>query len=137
MQGLSCFLPTDPLSQTHLQPDPQLFQPSGSERNIVENGAAMTTQSHQSPPDRQQVNDQPIGSRKKKHYDIHFYTDWCKACGICMAFCPQQIIQADENGKPVVPEPDGCIGCRFCETHCPDFAITVSERKAKRRRDNG
>jgi 2-oxoglutarate ferredoxin oxidoreductase subunit delta len=28
---------------------------------------------------------------------------------------------------------DGCIGCRFCEIHCPDFAITVSPRTPKRR----
>ena len=27
-----------------------------------------------------------------------------------------------------------CIGCRFCEIHCPDFAITVSERQLKRRK---
>lgn len=74
--------------------------------------------------------------KKKKHYDIAFYHDWCKACGICMAFCPKKIITADKNGKPEVHEPDKCIGCRFCEIHCPDFAITVSERRPKRRADD-
>ena len=71
-----------------------------------------------------------------KHFDVAFYHDWCKACGICMAFCPKQIILADKNGKPVVEEADTCIGCRFCELHCPDFAITVSERRPKRRKDD-
>ncbi len=72
----------------------------------------------------------------KKHFDIAFYHDWCKACGICMAFCPKKIIHADRAGKPMVEEPDQCIGCRFCEIHCPDFAITVSERRPKRRKDD-
>ena len=72
----------------------------------------------------------------RKHFDVAFYHAWCKACGICMAFCPKKIILADKNGKPLVEEPDHCIGCRFCETHCPDFAITVSERKPKRRKDD-
>jgi len=71
-----------------------------------------------------------------KHFDVAFYHDWCKACGICMAFCPKQIILADKNGKPLVEEADKCIGCRFCELHCPDFAITVSERRPKRRKDD-
>ncbi|MGE4561128.1 MAG: ferredoxin family protein [Desulfobulbus sp.] len=72
----------------------------------------------------------------KKHFDVAFYHDWCKACGICIAFCPKKIILADRNGKPLVGEPDKCIGCRFCEMHCPDFAITVSERGPKRRKDD-
>ncbi len=75
-------------------------------------------------------------SRKKKLFDLAFYHDWCKACGICMAFCPKKIITADKVGKPVVEELDKCIGCRFCEIHCPDFAITVTERRPKRRRDD-
>ncbi len=73
---------------------------------------------------------------KKKLYDIAFYHDWCKACGICIAFCPKTIITPDKSGKPIVEEPDKCIGCRFCEIHCPDFAITVSGRRPKRRVDD-
>ncbi|MDD2462974.1 MAG: 4Fe-4S dicluster domain-containing protein [Desulfobulbus sp.] len=72
----------------------------------------------------------------KKHFDVAFYHDWCKVCGICMAFCPKKIILADKVGKPMVEEPDNCIGCRFCEIHCPDFAITVNERRPKRRKDD-
>ncbi len=53
-----------------------------------------------------------------------------------MAFCPQKIIQADKNGKPAISEMEKCVGCRFCEIHCPDFAITVSERKRNRRQND-
>ncbi|WYD81741.1 MAG: 4Fe-4S binding protein [Candidatus Electrothrix gigas] len=65
---------------------------------------------------------------KKKQFDVDFYHDWCKSCGICMTFCSQKIIIPNKEGKPEIVAQDGCIGCRFCEMHCPDFAITVSER---------
>jgi 2-oxoglutarate ferredoxin oxidoreductase subunit delta len=77
-----------------------------------------------------------VRKKEKKKFDVSFYHDWCKACGICMAFCPQQIIQAQKNGKPMITDKDKCVGCRFCEIHCPDFAITVTERKLRRRRND-
>ena len=73
-------------------------------------------------------------SLKKKYYTVSFYLDWCKACGICIAFCPKQIIKASRAGKPFIEEEDKCIGCRFCEIHCPDFAINVRDRFPKRRK---
>lgn len=63
------------------------------------------------------------------------YRDWCKACGICVAFCPARTYDRDEGGKPVVARPDACTGCLFCEYHCPDFAITIAERYPDRRRE--
>ncbi len=62
------------------------------------------------------------------------YRDWCKACGLCIAFCPKKVYGRDESGKPVLENPEACIGCRFCETHCPDLAITIEERYPERRR---
>ena len=38
------------------------------------------------------------------------------------------MIGKNDAGEPVIERPDECIGCRFCEVHCPDFAITVIER---------
>jgi 2-oxoglutarate ferredoxin oxidoreductase subunit delta len=78
----------------------------------------------------------PVKKKEKKKFDVSFYHAWCKACGICMAFCPQEIIKADKNGKPEIFGMDKCVGCRFCEIHCPDFAITVSDRKPKRRQND-
>ena len=49
---------------------------------------------------------------------------WCKACGICIAFCPTQVFEPDRNGKPVIARPEACTQCTVCWTHCPDFAIT-------------
>ena len=69
------------------------------------------------------------GGKAKKQYDIVILQAWCKSCGICVAFCPKKVIGTDEMGNPVVEHPEDCSGCRFCELHCPDFAIAVKERE--------
>jgi 2-oxoglutarate ferredoxin oxidoreductase subunit delta len=70
----------------------------------------------------------------RKLYDQQIFRDWCKGCGICVAFCPKQVYEMDESGKSVVVKADDCIGCRFCVLHCPDFAITVTRRFPDRRK---
>lgn len=69
--------------------------------------------------------------KPKTYYDPIIFRDWCKSCGICIAFCPKHVIGRGKDTKPVIERPDDCIGCRFCELHCPDFAITVRERPVK------
>jgi 2-oxoglutarate ferredoxin oxidoreductase subunit delta len=69
-------------------------------------------------------------AKAQKKFTQGIFRDWCKSCGICSAFCPKKVIGRDENGAPVVEHPDDCIGCRFCELHCPDFAITIKQRDA-------
>jgi 2-oxoglutarate ferredoxin oxidoreductase subunit delta len=66
--------------------------------------------------------------KKKKTFEHVVFKDWCKSCGICSAFCPRKVIGRNEQGSPVFERPEDCIGCRFCELHCPDFAITVKEK---------
>ena len=51
---------------------------------------------------------------------------WCKACGICIAFCPRKALSADAEGKPVWSS-ELCIRCSLCEQRCPDFAISLEE----------
>jgi 2-oxoglutarate ferredoxin oxidoreductase subunit delta len=65
--------------------------------------------------------------KPRKHYDIDIYRAWCKACGICAAFCPRECLSLDEEGNPVVTRSERCTGCGWCELHCPDFAISVRE----------
>ncbi len=69
------------------------------------------------------------GKSHKKNYDQKIFRDWCKSCGLCEAFCPKSVFGRDDMGNPVIERSDDCVGCRFCEQHCPDFAITITERK--------
>lgn len=52
---------------------------------------------------------------------------FCKGCGICIAFCPKQVLDLDEVGKVYVKDADKCICCSLCELRCPDLAIKVTK----------
>jgi 2-oxoglutarate ferredoxin oxidoreductase subunit delta len=76
----------------------------------------------------------PERKKQRKYFDVSFFLDWCKQCGLCAAFCPKKIISTDARGYPLMTDADKCTGCRFCEIHCPDFAITVLDRVPRRRK---
>ena len=64
--------------------------------------------------------------------EVFIYDQWCKSCGICVAFCPTGVFVSDKSGRPIVANPDKCIACGLCEIMCSDMAITVyRERKKK------
>jgi 2-oxoglutarate ferredoxin oxidoreductase subunit delta len=56
------------------------------------------------------------------------YPDWCKGCGLCVAFCPGKVLELNPLGKAEVAHPEECINCGFCELHCPDFAIAIKPK---------
>lgn len=49
--------------------------------------------------------------------------EWCKGCGICIAFCPKKVLGLNELMKVVMLHPENCIKCGQCELRCPDYAI--------------
>jgi 2-oxoglutarate ferredoxin oxidoreductase subunit delta len=51
--------------------------------------------------------------------------EWCKGCGICVAFCPKEVLEIDEDGKARWAHPDKCIRCALCELRCPDLAVEL------------
>ncbi len=61
-------------------------------------------------------------NRLKEHRIIR---EWCKGCGICVYFCPKQVLELDPEGKVHPARPEACIACRMCELRCPDMAIEI------------
>ncbi len=55
----------------------------------------------------------------------------CKGCGICIYYCPKNVIRFSsvQNRKGFTPAEvykiENCSGCKLCEIGCPDFAIYV------------
>lgn len=62
---------------------------------------------------------------KNKLREHRIIRQWCKGCGICVHFCPKQVLELDNEGKVCVASPEDCIACRICELRCPDMAIEV------------
>lgn len=60
-------------------------------------------------------------------YKIEVNYDWCKGCELCIEFCPFDVLEADEEGKPRIVRLEACTNCKLCELHCPDLAILVRE----------
>ncbi|HET9579663.1 MAG TPA: 4Fe-4S dicluster domain-containing protein [Usitatibacter sp.] len=58
-------------------------------------------------------------------YRINLYRELCKACGLCVSWCPQKVLENDAQMYPVAAHPELCVNCKACERHCPDFAIEV------------
>jgi len=60
---------------------------------------------------------------------------FCKGCGICVRYCPQQILELKDNVNsrgyyvPRVIDESECTYCRNCDLFCPDFAIFVEKEE--------
>jgi 2-oxoglutarate ferredoxin oxidoreductase subunit delta len=62
---------------------------------------------------------------KPKLKEHRITREWCKGCGICVAFCPKKVLELDDKDKAVAVRLEDCIACRLCELRCPDLAIEV------------
>jgi 2-oxoacid:acceptor oxidoreductase delta subunit (pyruvate/2-ketoisovalerate family) len=52
----------------------------------------------------------------------------CNKCYICWMYCPEAVIDVDEEGFPVI-DYDYCKGCLICVTECPKQAIAQIREK--------
>lgn len=64
--------------------------------------------------------------------EIIIHQQYCKGCGYCEFFCPQNCIII--TGEKLSPEgfllptfwhQESCKGCGICAQMCPEFAIEV------------
>ena len=49
----------------------------------------------------------------------------CKQCGICIDFCPREVLATDTDGKVQAVNPEACTGCLICELLCPELSIII------------
>ena len=64
-------------------------------------------------------------SRRKKTAAIVIRKDLCKGCGICVAFCPKNVLELGEDEKAAALRIEECTACGLCEMRCPDLAIEL------------
>ncbi len=61
----------------------------------------------------------------------------CKACGLCIVFCPQKLLELSEElneagYRPVKQNhPEKCTGCGICAVMCPDICFSIYRIREK------
>jgi 2-oxoglutarate ferredoxin oxidoreductase subunit delta len=70
----------------------------------------------------------PAAARKGPRGEVRLFATWCKGCSICVEFCPTKVLAMHPSGnRPIIVAPEKCTACHFCDTHCPDLAISVQK----------
>ncbi len=75
-----------------------------------------------------------------KQYRLQIDADRCKGCGLCVAFCPKDVLamstdRLNARGVPFAEcvHAEQCVGCRACAVICPDAAIELFQKEDERR----
>ena len=75
-----------------------------------------------------QVEDEPRPKKRRlPRGEVHIFDNWCKGCGLCIEFCPGGVLVLGLVNRPKAIYPEKCTACRWCEIHCPDFAIFITD----------
>lgn len=71
-----------------------------------------------------------VGTRRRarpRRGRVTLFPNWCKGCDLCVEFCPTGVLAHSSDGRVIIAHPEKCTACRWCELHCPDFAVFVTE----------
>ena len=76
---------------------------------------------------------------RKREKVLVILQEQCKQCGLCVEFCPKNVLCLDTNKynrkgyHPVTAcDIEACVNCEFCERICPDMAIFLADRATAR-----
>ena len=69
-----------------------------------------------------------VATPPKAPPEIQIKVSWCKGCGLCVEYCNRGVLEM-KDGLAEVVNAEKCSRCMLCEAICPDFAITVIDRK--------
>ncbi len=70
---------------------------------------------------------------KPRQLTVRIDPERCKACGLCLEYCPQGALRISESYNRAglhpleVADTSACAGCGFCARVCPDAAIEIVE----------
>lgn len=56
----------------------------------------------------------------------HIFEDLCSGCNDCVTACPTHVLDAGQDGVPVIARVDQCQTCFMCELYCEADAIYVA-----------
>ena len=66
--------------------------------------------------------------------------DRCKGCGICIEFCPKNVLRLSDrinvmgyHSVELIAPDAPCTGCGICALMCPDWVITVYKESKKQK----
>jgi 2-oxoglutarate ferredoxin oxidoreductase subunit delta len=68
--------------------------------------------------------------------ELKINRQWCKGCGICVAFCPTKVLEIDAGDKVAVVRVEDCTACGRCAQRCPDLAIVVEREEKKKKAES-
>ena len=85
----------------------------------------LTVFSDEKPEPFHTIKREELFMEKRKRVNIN--KDWCKGCGVCVAFCPKEVLVLDHREKAQWAHQEKCISCGLCELRCPDLAIELED----------
>ncbi|MCD6472089.1 ferredoxin family protein [Candidatus Aerophobetes bacterium] len=66
---------------------------------------------------------------------IEINEELCKGCGLCVAFCPKDVLKMSNKltkkgiHPPEVINEKDCTLCGNCMLYCPDLAIVIGKEE--------